>query len=216
MAKSKMTKTMTKEWRDFLKYARSQHWKKYFPDDGNETCAYNTEHDNSSIVQAAIRRQRGKTESYITEKQKEVFSKILGKDKFSVNVVYITCSYKYGGIWIYDETDLINQGGKKIASKQRGVNDYYLIDISKCHKIVDLWDVMNQGYRTKYAVARNQYEHMITDGIYDKVKTWKDLPDYCLWKYQNPDGSIIPGREEAFEEYKTKTMNRSGFIKSEL
>lgn len=211
MATSIILKTMTDEWREFFKYARKQHWKKYFPDEGNETCAYNSEWGDSHIVQAAIRRQRGKSEKWVPETHRKIFSQILGKDNFVANIVYVTCSYAYGGVWFYDENEIYENGGRK--QKQRGVNEYYILDLKKCHKIMNLWDICSKcKYRVKYAIARNQYECMLKDDHYANVKTWKDLPDWCLWKFQNPDGSVIEGREKEFEEYITKTKAKADFI----
>ena len=214
MATSKITKTMTKEWREFFKTARAIGWKKYFDDDSNETCAYNSEWDDSSIVQAAIRRQCGKDETEITNIRRQIFEKVLGKQHFKVNVLYVTCSYAYGGVWIYDEDDLKEQGGMSI--KPRGVNDYYLIDLNKCHKIMNLWDINSKCQRrVRYAVARNQYEHMLKDNVYRYVTDWRSLPDYCMWKFVNPDGSVIPGRESAYEDYIKRTTTKADFIEVE-
>lgn len=212
MGTSKIIKTMPTEWREFFKYARSQHWKKYFPDDGNETCAYNSEWKDTNIIQAAIRRQRGKTQDYVTNLQRKVFSEIFKKDNFSVNVIYVTCSYKYGGIYIYDETEIYEKKGREIDTKPRGVNEYYLVDVNLCHKMMNLWEIPKKcGPRVVYAVARNQYEHMLKDDAYANVKTWENLPDYCLWKFMTPEGEVIPGREEAYNKYIDSCKSKDGF-----
>lgn len=204
-------KTMPQEWIDLFEKSKKWHWSKYFEDYGYRCTAYEPEHDTRRVVQIAERRvyDCGASYTYFNEKIRQYYSKILGKDNFCVYIMYVCSSPLHGGIWMFDPTDLKQKGYlKKKDLKPRGENLYHEVPLAECKKACDLWEIPKLcGEQTLFKCAAWQYQDMTTRKSktgkcdYDNVKTWEDLPDFCFWKYLLPDGSIIPGREEAFKKY---------------
>ena len=217
----KTRETMPESWIRFFEDCRKlTKWGKYFPDGGNQCCAYSPEHDQRGVVQTAIRRTNWKSRAYLNESQKRCFDKIFGRTTYHVGIIYVCCTQHDGGVYVYDYIEMRKNGylmDNQVIS--RGKNTYYEIPLEYCKKLIDLWDILgnNVNTRTIYQMARWQYEYLTKKNEYDmceydKIKKWEDLPDWCLWKYQNVDGSIIEGREKQFEEYKEKIKSHKRYI----
>lgn len=213
-------KTMPQSWIDFFEEAKKWHWSKYFDDYGYQCTAYSPEHDHRQVVQIAQRRYRGAGSGYFKERQKNYYSHILGKDSFCIFIAYVTCSPLHGGIWLWDVGDMARAGyTKKKDLVPRGVNLYHEIPLKLCKKACDLWEIPKCCSKsTLYKCAAWQYQQMTHKDAetgkctYDKVKSWEDLDDWCFWKFLNPDGSVIEGREEAFKAYVAKSKKDARYL----
>lgn len=205
-------KTMPQEWVNAFEICRKRKYGKYFKDDDFRTCAYNSEIDDNEIVECAPRRQHGNPIYLLDYARQDAFEQIFKYRDVRVNQFFVTTSYRYGGVWVYDEKILAHT-----PIKPRNGHPYYRININECYKICDLWDVLDKSKSLCtdaeiYHIARNQYEHMINKNKYDKVQTWEDLPDYILWKYLLPGNKIIEGREQMFKDYIARAKAYDGYI----
>ena len=210
----KTRKTMPQSWIDFFNYAQEHKFGKYFDDDGYQCCAYSPEHDPRRVVQTAVRRSWGRHSSYLSKDDKEKASRILGKDNFILEIVYVTCSPLHGGVYIYDFVTM-RKNGYMLDNQivDRNGHPYYEVPLDYCKKTCDIWDIPKRfGGKTLYKMARWQYEHLMQQNAYDNIDTWEDLPDWVFWKYFEYDGSIIPGREEAAKEYIEKCKKDARYI----
>ena len=218
----KARKTMPESWQQLFDYADKMHWSKYFEDDGNQCCAYAPESNSRREVQTAKRRSWGKTAPYLREGQRKAAKKIFGYENYVLNIFYLTCAPLHGGVYIYDKALVESKGLlKREKWAWRNKRPYYVIPLQYCFKTMDLWDVpKNYGWETLFKIVRWQYQYMLRhkdpDGKtpYSKVKgdDWTTLPNYCLWKFMEVDGTVIPGREEAFNEYVSWCKNHANFI----
>lgn len=208
---AKTRETMTSDWTWFFNEIQTKYkWGKYYKDGGFRTCAYNTETDNSKILEAAPRRQKGARICLIGGNRQKTYEQIFNTNDIKVNEVFSTCSLRYGGLWVYDSRILATT-----PTKPRNGNQYFRIDRERCIKVCDVWDIpkfTEMSLFDIYHVARNQYEHMINENMYDKINTWEDLPDWCIWKYQNIDGTPIVGREKAFKEAREYVKGLKGYV----
>lgn len=215
-------KTMPQSWIDFFEEAKKWKWSKYFDDYGYQCTAYEPEHDTRRVVQIAERRfyDCGASYTYFDAYSRKYYGKIIGKDNFCIYITYVCSSPLHGGIWVFDPVELRQKGYfKKKDLVPRGENMYHEVPLSECKKACDLWEIPKiLGGKTLYRCAIWQYQDMITRKAktgkcdYDSVKTWQDLPDFCFWKFMNPDGSIIEGREEAFKAYVAKTKKDARYL----
>lgn len=221
---AKARKTMPEEWVKFFNaYKNNKRIKtsKYFKTGGNQCCACRPEgqpdEKGNLVVQASPRRVHPVPSFNLDEKTRKKCEKIFGRSNFRLGILYVTSCHSQGGIYLYDAIELKNHGYLFKTVPRHG-QDYYLIPLKYCYKTCDIWDLPGYvNYNTLYQVARWQYEEDLNNNEtgerpYDHIKTWQDLPDYCLWKWTDYNGNIIPGREEAFEEYKAKIKRKKDYI----
>ena len=224
---AKTRKTMPKEWQDFFKQYKGKYFK-----DGMECCVAKPESGyEKGFAQTAEQRtelvSRIYAESHDYKREMIFMDKFFGYSNFLPGIVDICCTHTDSGIYIYDRLEMIRHGFMLDKPKKRknyfndeemGQNLYYRIPLHLCYKVTDLWDVPKKASKRRlYQMAVWQYVEMNKvqdDGftIYEKVKTWEDLPGWCFWKWMLPDGTVIEGREEAFEEYKAKCRRDARYV----
>jgi len=224
---AKTRKTMPKEWQDFFKKYKGKYFK-----DGMECCVAKPESGfEKGYAQTAEQRthlvNRNWAESNGYRNEMKFMDRFFGYTNFMPGIVDICCTFHDSGVYIYDRMEMMRNGYMTEKPKKRknylsgedmGQNNYYRVPLHLCYKIIDLWDVPRRcSKRRLYQMAVWQYVEMNKiqeDGftIYEKVKTWKDLPDWCFWKFMLPDGTIIEGREQAFEDYKNKIKSHSRYV----
>lgn len=224
-------KTMPQSWIDFFEKARTKKWGKYFPD-GIECAVARPEIFNEKgYVQVAERRAKMKTREYLedhnelSKNELTFMDRIFNKTNYCPGIFTVCCTNTDSGVYIYDHLFMRQnhlflwpdaQKRKDLHGHNMGKNDYLRVPIEHSKKIINLWDVPRLcSCRRVYQIARWQYEFMLADTNeidYDKISTWEDLPDWVLWKYLEADGSVIEGREEAFEAYKRKTQRDKRYV----
>ena len=224
---SKTRKTMPKEWQDFFKSYKGKYFK-----DGMECCIAKPESGfEKGYAQTAEQRtelvSRNYAEIHGYKREMEFMDNFFGNKTYLPGLIDICCTHHDSGIYIYDRLALMKQGYMLENPKKRknyfndeemGNNNYYRVPLHLCYKVTDLWDVPKKCNKYRlYKMAVWQYVEMNKpqeDGftIYEKVKTWEDLPGWCFWKWMLPDGTVIEGREEAFEEYKNKIRRGALYV----
>lgn len=223
----KTRKTMPQEWVNFFKSYKG----KYF-EDGMECCAAEPESGfEKGYVQTAKQRtqlvNRWYAEIHGYKGEIAFMDRFFGHKDYMPGIVDICCTHHDSGVYVYDRMEMMRKGYMRESPKKRknyatgeemGKNLYYRVPLHLCYKIIDLWDCPRRCSRRRlYQMAVWQYVEMNKvkdDGytIYDHVETWEDLPDWCFWKWQLPDGTIIEGREQAFEDYKNKIRSHKIYV----
>lgn len=224
---SKTRKTMPKEWQDFFKNFKGKYFK-----DGMECCVAEPErYQERGFVQTATQRThivaRDWAERNGYKKEMEFMDVFFNKKNYLPGIVDICCTQHDSGIYIYDRLEMMQNGyllekqpgkRKNYLDEEMGENHYYRVPLHLCYKVTDLWDVPKKcNKRRLYQMAVWQYVHMTTkdkydECMYDSINTWEDLPDWCFWKYMLPNGDVIEGREQAFEEYKNKIRSHANYV----
>lgn len=217
-----MRNILPEEWDDFFTKASKQgKWGRWFDDDDNRTCAYTPERQeiaSKKSVQAAPRRQKGKNRYKYSEAKVKLLDELFGYEDWEVNFIYITTGL-WAGVWVYDAKALAKKGLLELTEdNDRNGNPYYLIPLSECYKICDLWNIFRFcTQREIYQIMRSQYEYLMKYHPVENYTDWRDVPNWCLWKYFDPMGRGIRYETEAeFYEYVKHARELPSYIEADV